>query len=302
MPSSLSRRQLLVLGLASLGVWGMGRQAQSQIPPAPVRRVASLTTLTADILYRLAPDKLVGIPSGRLLEADPRFQGITRLGLGNQPNLEQIVALQPDWVVGASGFHTALAERLQALGIPTYLTQVDSWAALEATIATLAGAVGANPDPLLREYGSLLPQELPPVRPKTLLLVGTQPILSPNRQSWAGDLLERFGADNLTAALQSQGQFRGYVTLSAERILEANPEVLLVVNPEAADPLAFFRSRPFWNQLQAVQTQRVYGFDYYGLVNPGTLEKIRAACEQLAQVLGREATMRSSQVSYDKTA
>ncbi|MFS8859914.1 ABC transporter substrate-binding protein [Synechococcus sp. H60.1] len=302
MPSSLSRRQLFVLGLASLGVWGMGRQAQSQIPPAPVRRVASLTSLTADILYRLAPDKLVGIPAGRLLEADPRFQGITRLGLGNQPNLEPIVALQPDWVVGASGLHTALAERLQALGIPTYLTQVDSWAALEATIATLAAAVGVDPDPLLREYGSLLPQELPPVRPKTLLLVGTQPILAPNRQSWAGDLLERFGADNLTAALQSQGQFRGYVTLAAERILEANPEVLLVVNPEAADPLVFFRARPFWNQLKAVQTQRVYGFDYYGLVNPGTLDKIRAACEQLAQVLGREATMRSSQVSYDKTA
>jgi len=295
MLSRLSRRQLLAFGLASVGAWGMGRlaQAQGRIPQEPLlsarqspfRRVASLTTLTADILYRLAPDRLVGIPASRLLEEDPRFQGLTRLGLGNQPNLEQLVALQPDWVVGASGFHEALAERLQELGIPTYLTRVDSWAALEETIATLAAALGADPDPLLRQYGSLLPQELPRVRPKTLLLVGTQPILSPNRQSWAGDLLERFGADNLTATLQSQGPFRGYVTLSAERILEANPEVLLVVNPEAADPLAFFRSRPFWNRLQAVQTGKVYGFDYYGLVNPGTLEKIRAACEQLARVL-----------------
>ncbi|MEN9261307.1 MAG: ABC transporter substrate-binding protein [Thermostichus sp. HHBFW_bins_43] len=206
------------------------------------------------------------------------------MGLGNQPNLEQIVALQPDWVVGAGGFHNALAERLQELGIPTYLTNVNSWAALEETITTLANALGADPQPLLREYGSLLPQQLPSSRPKTLLLAGTQPILSPNRQSWAGDLLERFGADNLTATLQSQGQFRGYVTLSAERILEANPEILLVVNPEAADPMAFFRSRPFWGQLQAVKTERVYGFDYYGLVNPGSLEKIKMACEQLAAV------------------
>jgi iron complex transport system substrate-binding protein len=290
MLSRFSRRQMLAFTLSGLGAWGLGRvvQAQSGIQrpllEAPVNTVASLTTLTADILYRLAPNKLVGIPAGRLLEEDPRFQGFTRLGLGNQPNLEQLVALQPDWVVGASGFHTALAERLQELGIPTYLTRVDNWAALEETITTLAAAVGADPDPLLQEYGSLLPRELPPVRPKTLLLAGTQPILSPNRQSWAGDLLERFGADNLTATLQSQGQFRGYVTLSAERILEANPEVLLVVNPEAADPLEFFQSRPFWDQLQAVQTKRVYGFDYYGLVNPGSLEKIRAACEQLARI------------------
>ncbi|MEN9231190.1 MAG: ABC transporter substrate-binding protein, partial [Thermostichus sp. DG02_5_bins_236] len=164
-------------------------------------------------------------------------------------------------------------------------TSVNNWQALEETITTLAAALGVDPQPLLQEYGSLLPQELPNPRPKTLLLAGTQPILSPNRESWAGDLLERFGADNLTATLQSQGQFRGYVTLSAERILEANPEILLVVNPEAADPLAFFRSRPFWNQLQAVQTERVYAFDYYGLVNPGSLDKIRATCEQLAQVL-----------------
>ncbi|MCJ2543081.1 ABC transporter substrate-binding protein [Thermostichus vulcanus] len=290
-----SRRQILTLTLSGLGAWWWGHSAGAQagIPrsphslvEAPVNRVASLTTLTADILYRLAPDKLVGIPSGQLLESDPRFQGITRLGLGNQPNLEQLVALQPDWVVGASGFHDALASRLEELGIPTYLTAVNSWAALEETITTLAAALGVDPQPLLQEYGALLPQQLPPSQPKTLLLAGTQPILSPNRQSWAGDLLERFGADNLTATLQSQGQFRGYVTLSAERILEANPEILLVVNPEAADPLAFFQSRPFWDQLQAVQTQRVYGFDYYGLVNPGSLDKIKVTCERLAQVFG----------------
>lgn len=291
MLSRFSRRQTLAFTLSGLGAWWLGHavRAETGIPQswveAPVNRVASLTTLTADILYRLAPDKLVGIPAGQLLESDPRFQGITRLGLGTQPNLEQLVALQPDWVVGASGFHNALAERLQELGIPTHLTQVNSWAALEETITTLAAALEADPQPLLQEYGSLLPQQLPDSQPKTLLLAGTQPILSPNRQSWAGDLLERFGADNLTATLQSQGQFRGYVTLSAERILEANPEILLVVNPEAADPLAFFQSRPFWDQLQAVQTKRVYGFDYYGLVNPGSLEKIKVACEQLAQVL-----------------
>ncbi|MCF2970364.1 ABC transporter substrate-binding protein [Synechococcus sp. Nb3U1] len=291
MLSRFSRRQTLAFALSGLGAWGLSRAVRAQggipqpLPEVPVDRVASLTTLTADILYHLAPDKLVGIPAGQLLESDPRFQGLARLGLGNQPNLEQIIALQPDWVVGASGFHNALAERLQELGIPTYLTQVNSWAALEETITTLATALGADPQPLLQEYGSLLPQQQPDPQPKTLLLAGTQPILSPNRQSWAGDLLERFGADNLTATLQSQGQFRGYVTLSAERILEANPEILLVVNPEASDPLAFFQSRPFWNQLQAVQTKRVYGFDYYGLVNPGSLEKIKVACEQLAQVL-----------------
>jgi iron complex transport system substrate-binding protein len=229
----------------------------------------------------LDPSKLIGIPTGQLLEQDARFENIMRIGLGNAPNLEQLIALQPDWVIGASGFHTDIADRLKGFGIETYLTDVSSWTGLEATIQRLANGLNVSPDRLIDQYTSLLPSEPPRLRSKTLLLAGTQPILSPNRQSWAGDLLDRFGADNVTAQLQSQGQFRGYVTLSAESILEVNPDIILVVNPESEDPLSDFQSRPFWEQLQAVKAGKVYAFDYYGMVNPGSLEKIATACTRL---------------------
>lgn len=277
----VQRRILLKSALLCLGGLAVGSRTRAQT----TTKVAALTTLTADIIQRLDPSKLVGIPNNQLLDRDPRFEGITQLGLGNAPNLEQIIALQPDWVTGASGFHTALAERLQEFGIPSYLTNVNSWNALKDTIQTIAEMLEADPDPLIQEYAQLLPSEGSPSGLKTLLLAGTQPILSPNRESWAGDLLERFGADNVTAQLQSQGQFRGYVTLSAENILEVDPDVILVVNPESEDPVADFQSRSFWNQLQAVKNERVYPFDYYGMVNPGTLNKIAAVCEKLSDVL-----------------
>lgn len=278
-----SRRHLLKISLLSLGF--LAAQSQYKAYSQTIERVVTLTSLTADIVERLDPSKLIGIPTGQLLEQDARFEGIMRIGLGNAPNLEQLIALQPDWVIGASGFHTDIADRLKGFGIETYLTDVSSWTGLEATIQRLANGIDKSPDQLLDQYARLLPRESPVLRPKTLLLAGTQPILSPNRQSWAGDLLDRFGADNVTAQLQSQGQFRGYVTLSAESILEADPDIILVVNPESEDPLSDFQSRPFWEELHAVKKSQVYAFDYYGMVNPGSLDKIVAACTRLNSLI-----------------
>ncbi|NJL99619.1 MAG: ABC transporter substrate-binding protein [Synechococcaceae cyanobacterium SM2_3_2] len=283
LPNAIHRRQLLKISLLSLGF--LTAQSQYKANSQSIERVITLTSLTADIVERLDRSTLIGIPTGQLLDEDPRFTGIVRLGLGNAPNLEQLIALQPDWVIGARGFHTDIAERLKGFGIETYLTNVGSWTGLEETIQRLANGISKSPDQLIDQYARLLPSEPPRLRPKTLLLAGTQPILSPKRQSWAGDLLDRFGADNVTAQLQSQGQFRGYVTLSPESILEVDPEIILVVSPESEDPLSGFQSRPFWEQLQAVKNGQVYIFDYYGMVNPGSLDKISATCARLTSLI-----------------
>ncbi len=75
------------------------------------------------------------------------------------------------------------------------------------------------------------------------------------------------------------------MTLSAEKVLEANPEVLIVVNNADPQLLDSLKKEAFWQQLQATKNNRVYTFDYYGLVNPGSIDAIQKTCEQLTQVL-----------------
>lgn len=273
-------RRFFVMGTLLAGTLAL----TSNLKAKPAQRIVSLTSLTADIVYRLSSTALVGVPTGSLIEQDPRFADIQSIGLGNGPNLEQIVALKPDLVIGAAGFHHTVAEQLETLGFTTLLTQVNSWPALTTTTEQIGAAMGLSVEQLVREYSVFKPT---PVGSdlKVLLLVGQQPILSPNKNSWAGDLLNQYGVQNVTAILQSQGQFRGYVTLSAEKIVELDPDILLVVNPEDSDPLNFFQSRSYWNQLSAVQAKHVYAFNYYGLVNPGSVEKIVEACIQLDEIL-----------------
>ncbi|MCG6137425.1 MAG: ABC transporter substrate-binding protein [Nostoc sp. LLA-1] len=254
---------------------------------ASATRVVALSSLATDIIYNLDETKLVGITGSKLFNDDPRFNSLPRVSEGQSPpNLEKIIALKPDLVIGAEGFSTQPIQRLQELGISTLLTKVNSWDSLEELTQKLAQLIDADPQPLLNRYKEFLPDSLSP-SPSTLVLVSRQPILAPNKNSWAGDLLTKFQAKNLAAELQGQSPVGGYVTLSAEKVLEANPEVIIVVNPPQGgseqDVLDSFKKEPFWQQLQATKNNRIYLFDYYGLVNPGSINAIEKACQQLKQ-------------------
>jgi iron complex transport system substrate-binding protein len=254
-----------------------------------VQRVVTLSSLTTDIIYQLDKNKLVGITGSTLFKNDPNFKDIPRVSEGqNPPNLEKIIALKPDLVIGAEGFSNQVVQRLQELGISTLLTQVKTWESLEELTQKLSQLIGVNPQPLLNRYQSFLPNNSK-TNISTLVLVSNQPILAPNKNSWAGDLLAKFQVKNMAAELQGKSTVGGYITLSAEKVLEANPEAIIVVNTpqinSQTDILALFKKEPFWQKLQATKNNRVYVFDYYGLVNPGSIDAIAKTCQQLKQDL-----------------
>lgn len=252
---------------------------------ASAQRVVALSSLSADIVFQLDRTKLVGIPGSQLIRSQKAFQHLPIVtSERTPPNLEKIVALKPDWVIGAAGFHDQTLAKLQQLGIRTLSTEVKTWQALEDLTQTLARSLNADPQPLLQRYQTCfaVPAGSQPL--KTLVLAGYQPILAPNKASWAGSFLARFKLKNVAAELQGKSPIAGYVTLSPEKILQANPEVLLLVD-NGDGMLNKLKSNSFWQQLQAVKTDRVYLFDYYGLINPGNIHSIEKACTQLKQVL-----------------
>lgn len=258
---------------------------QSNTAKKVAERVVTLTSLSSDIVYQLDKTKLVGIPGSRLFDKDSRFQGITKVSQGQTlPNLEKIVALKPDLVVGNKDFHAQILPKLKELGISTLATTIDKWDDLASLTQTVAEAIGADAAPLLARYQNFLGKPTNE-SPSTLVLVSRQPIVAPNKNSWAGDLLSKFGAKNIVADLQANSPVGGYITLSAEKVLEANPEIILIVDQATEKFSEQFKSEPFWGKLKAAKNNRVYVFDYYGLVNPGSLDKIEETCNKLRKAL-----------------
>lgn len=262
-------------------------QELSQTAPSSVERVVVLTSIAADILLELDETTLVGVPDNQLLKANPKFSGIPQIGLRQNPNLETLIEQQPDLVIGAAGMQGQILARLEELGIEVLGYELNNLEDLEQLTRDIAERIGANPDELLKRYQGFIPEEFAGSSDSILLLAGSQPVVAPNRQSWAGDLLANLGVNNLSAQWQGQSPFRGYVTLSPEKIVEADPERLLIIATPGNDgPLSGFEGLPFWDNLTAVRENQVYVFDYYGLVNPGSLDKIEGTYQQLTEILG----------------
>lgn len=258
----------------------------SENAPAPegdVNKIVALTSLTADLVHTMDDDKLVAIPGSSILRDDNRFSDLEVVSEGrSEPNLEKIVALKPDLVIGAKGFHSKTLTKLNELGIKTVETHVDDWDSLKALTENLAQQIGADPEPLLNRYDACL-AEASDSKGSALILVGRQPLLSPNKDSWAGNFLDEFNVQNLTADLQGQSPFEGYVTLSEETVLTSNPDVLIVVDTQE-NSIEQFKEESFWGKLKATQTDSVHSFNYFGLVNPGTIGSVEETCQKLGNL------------------
>lgn len=95
--------------------------------PSEPRRVVSLDDLSTELLVSLGIEPVgVGNLEGyrRWVKlGSEHLEKSVSLGSAQQPNLERLVSLKPDLIVGISSLHSALFERLDALA-PTVLYNV----------------------------------------------------------------------------------------------------------------------------------------------------------------------------------
>ena len=249
------------------------------------KRVVALTPLAADLIYNLDKNKLVAVPNGRYISKTDKFTELPRVGARGNVNLEKIVALKPDLVIGSELFQSQALNRLKELGIDTVPHQTSSWQDLENLTKQLATRVGANPQPILSKYQSFL-TNISENGESVLMLVSRVPVLSPNQNSWAGDLLTKFKYKNMTADLQSNTRFQGYLTLSQEKILTANPDKIFLIESDNMNPEEL-KKLPFWGKLKATQNNQVYVFHHDGLISPTSLDTVEEVTNQLREVAAK---------------
>ncbi|MGI0491001.1 ABC transporter substrate-binding protein [Alkalinema pantanalense CENA528] len=247
------------------------------------KRIVALLPLGADLVHRLNASKLVGVPSGSYIDKDARFKDIPRVGERSAMNLEKIIALKPDLVIGSDVIQGQLLDKLKQTGIDVLPLRTSSWQDLEIATKSIADLMGADPMPILQKYQSYITN--PPQNGQSVLVIaGIQPTSSPNKQSWAGDLLSKFGYRNIVADFPANGRFQGYLTLSQEKILEMNPDKIFLIEgggvrqrPEEITTL------PFWKDLKAAKNNQVYIFHHDGLISPTSVDTVEAVTAQLRQ-------------------
>ena len=254
-----------------------------------VERVVTLTSLSTDIVNSISNNKLVGIPGSSLFKDKTDYQELPRISQGRTPpNLEKIVSLKPDLVIGTRGFHDKILGKLDEINVRTLSYELKDWDSLENTIFLISEKLDLNDPKKIYEVISANLNECIVINERNkktnvVVLASTKPILSPNSKSWAGNLLQRFGLNSLTKDLDSKSEFRGYVNLSPEWLVKEDPDNLIIIQTRPGQYVDFEKSFPFSN-LKAVKSDQVYRFNYYGLINAGSLESINNACLKLRNI------------------
>ncbi|TAF51732.1 MAG: ABC transporter substrate-binding protein [Oscillatoriales cyanobacterium] len=170
-------RQLAIASFVAIGLWGCTSGQPSAVSPKQgdsstrttaaiaqpseaitnAKRTVALSSLAADILYQLDPEKLVAVAHDRRVSEHADLSQYPDIGDGREFDVKAIIDLRPDLVVGIAGVHERILTQLEEAGIPTQRYRLDSWDSLFTTIEDLARATSTDPTPLLDRYAALRP-------------------------------------------------------------------------------------------------------------------------------------------------
>jgi iron complex transport system substrate-binding protein len=262
------RGALAVLGAALVLV------ACSRTPkPAAAKaasRVVSISPSTTEAMFAIgAGDEVVG--RSRYCDYPDAATALPEVGGYVDPNLEAILALRPDLVVGARGpAGSKLADTLAAHGVATFFPETESFADIDGLILGLgarsghsAGAesvvasIHAREDAIARVLA-----EAPRVR--ALLVFDLQPIVVAGPGGFPDEMLTRAGGTNVVTLGGP------YPSMGVERVIALDPDVILDTTVVASHGgTRITADAPGWKEVGAVKRGRVVPLSDEAVLRPG---------------------------------
>ena len=235
-------------------------------------RIVSLTLTTDEILLSLVdPRRLLAVTT---FATDPAISNAAaaaaRVPHKLDVNVETVLSLAPDLVFVADWTDSAPVRQLREAGVPVYLmTSGVTIASIEGKIARCALLTGDEARG--RAMIADMEKRLAAIDQKVAKVAPSQRLRALDYAAWGSaqgrgsswdEMLRRAGLVDAVADFSSDSW--GQVPLSREKILELDPDVLVLPgwvygNPRGAD--AFFAQvtgDPALKKLRAVRTDRVY--------------------------------------------
>jgi iron complex transport system substrate-binding protein len=234
---------------------------------APPQRIASLSAGHTETLFAIgAGDQVTAVDNTSDCPAAandlPKVDAFT-------PSVEQIAALEPDLVVI---FYDPgdLQSSLQGLDIPVLnLATPESVQGVYDQMALLGEATGHTDD--AERVAGEMNEAVEDVRsrlgvveaPAVFHEVDTN-YFSAASGTFIGDLYDMLGAGNIADAT---GQ--AYPQMSAEAIIQADPDVIVLADEDAGESAETVKARPGWGSVSAVKNDRIYAIDPDIISRPG---------------------------------
>lgn len=258
---------------------------------APSRVVSLVPSITESLFDLGLGHAVVGITDYCIHPAE-QLSALPRIGGTKNPRVAEIVALRPDVVFANQEENTpAAVHSLQAAGIPVVVNFPQT---VQQALADLDGIAELFDSGEAREEVSALRRQMATVRAQRMLRVfcpiwqdetgdGLRWWMTVNKHTFTHDLLDRCGLQNVFAererrypldadlgpslAVAAEGRDTRYPRLTAEEVLAAEPDLILL----PSEPYAFgAHDAAQVSELFAVPPERVHLIDGSLVTWPGT--------------------------------
>lgn len=239
-------------------------------PAGEARRIVSLGPATTEALFAIgAGDRLVA--RSRYCDWPPEAAKLPAVG-GLEPDVEAILELSPDLVVGPSGAWSGrFSETMRGHGVATWFPEeVQSLSGVDALILALGERTGRaaqarDIDRQLDAREGAIEKAVAGERgPRVLFVAGLAPVVAAGPRSFADDLLRHAGASNVVT------EGGAWPTLGFERVLELDPDV--IVDASVAESGGATRITPQaqgWGGVRAVREGHVVPLADERVLRPG---------------------------------
>jgi iron complex transport system substrate-binding protein len=255
-----------------------GRQVTFEEPP---QRIVSIAPSNTEILFALGlADRVVAVDT--FSNYPPEATDKPLVGDYLEPELESVVAAEPDLIL-AAGVHlgTVLPE-LDTLGLPTVVFEpanLDEVFASMLQVGAIAGEPGRATE-LVCELQARVDAVEAAIAgaPRPRVFFELDPgLFTVGPGNFVADVIDRAGGHNIAADAAEM-----WPQLSAEAVVADDPEVILLADEIAGVTPEQVAARPGWQGITAVAQDRVVPIDPDLVARPGPrvvdgLEAVAAA-------------------------
>jgi iron complex transport system substrate-binding protein len=250
----------------------------------PAKRIVSLSPGNTELLFAAgATDQLIAAVSFSNYPEQARQLPV--IGTYNQLDIERIVALQPDIVIGwNSGNPKHQIKQLKKLGLAVYLSELDEFQDIPETLIRFGRLI--NTEKLARQQASEFNQRLnelkqtylnKPHKNKVFIQIWNNPVMSVNQQHLISKVIKFCGGSNIFADHHQLS-----MSLDLESVISRNPDVIIATGMAQTSRLWLQRWHQ-WPVINAVKNQRLFAVNPDHLVRhtPRILLGIAEVCEKL---------------------
>lgn len=233
----------------------LGRRVYLANPP---RRIISLAPSVTEILFGVGLDaEVVGVTA--FCDFPPQAKAKPKIG-ASTPNLEAILGLKPDLVVGNKDFirPDALA-KLEQLRVPVFILAPKSVEDIFLHISTVGRLVGHDKEARavvqeLRNRVHDIRHRTSSTRPvRVFYVVNSDPLISVGSGSFIHQMLELAGGENIVGRVATP-----YPKVSLEDVLRRDPEVIIFpIGTSEGIPEAEQQRWRKWASISAVAQNRL---------------------------------------------